>query len=429
MACINKRGNTYRIIVSVGRDSAGKQLTKSCTFKPTEKTPKRIEKEVRRYAEEFEKKVLNGEYLDGEQITFDQFIEVWKTEWAEQKLTLRIQEEYADHLRLKASPVIGHMKLAKIKPLHIQSIVTDLQKRGYAPKTIKYTYTAINSVLKYAYRMEVIATNPCDRVELPTMKNVSEMQFFTEDQAQRFLSFLYSGEYTKHYKEHTRTRKATGKTFVVKGYDEIRKIPLQHQVFFTLSIYGGFRRGELIALTWNDIDFRNKTVSINKSVSKTKYKQFEKDPKTAAGNRTIKLPDHCFSLLKKWQIKEKELCMKLGSKWEGYRGKEFDYNNIFISMDSGRRMDVDTPTHVFKDYLLAYNDNCTLEDDKLPLIRLHDLRHTNATLLLGNGADIETVANRLGHEKASVTLDIYGHAIEANDEAAAATLEKLLAVN
>lgn len=88
-------------------------------------------------------------------------------------------------------------------------------------------------------------------------------------------------------------------------------------------------------------------------------------------------------------------------------------------------MHLSTPTHKFIEILDMYNNSCTREEDKLPRIHLHDLRHTSATLLLSENTDIETVSHRLGHSKASVTLDIYGHALPAKDQQAADVLEAM----
>ena len=104
----------------------------------------------------------------------------------------------------------------------------------------------------------------------------------------------------------------------------------------------------------------------------------------------------------------------------------FDKNTIFIQMDCGLPMDLASPGHKFKEILTHYNDACKKEANKLPMIRLHDLRHTGATLLLGSGVDIETVSRRLGHSKASVPLDIYAHALPENDKKASDSLADML---
>lgn len=275
--------------------------------------------------------------------------------------------------------------------------------------------------------MEVIKSNPCDRIELPKTKPNKDLHYFTLDEAKRFLDAL-SNTYTIHYKEHVRTSPKTGEPYKVREYDARNYIPIQYQSYFSLAIYGGFRRGELIALTWEDIDFDEQTVSITKSVANTKEGQIVKSTKTVAGERKIKLPKQCFDTLAIWKKEQKSIALTLGSYWKGYRGKNFAKNPIFI-MDDGERMHLNTPTHKFREILEMYNAQCEKEEDKLPVIRLHDLRHTSATLLLSENVDIETVSHRLGHSKASVTLDVYGHWMKETDEKASNTLESLFASN
>ena len=110
----------------------------------------------------------------------------------------------------------------------------------------------------------------------------------------------------------------------------------------------------------------------------------------------------------------------------GNRGnKDFSNNTVFIQLDTGLPLHLSTPGHKFAEIISLYNATCEREEDKLPKIRLHDLRHTGATLLLSQNTDIETVSRRLGHSKASVTLDIYGHALPENDRQASDTLEAM----
>ena len=132
-------------------------------------------------------------------------------------------------------------------------------------------------------------------------------------------------------------------------------------------------------------------------------------------------------LLRKLKLEQTAKAMRLGADiWKGYFGAEFDNNFVFIQ-ENGLMMNLDTPTHSITDIINYYNrEYAKSESDKLPQIRLHDLRHTNATILLSQNQDIESVAKRLGHHKTSVTLDIYGHALKSKDKVASDTLESLL---
>lgn len=107
-----------------------------------------------------------------------------------------------------------------------------------------------------------------------------------------------------------------------------------------------------------------------------------KETKTVAGNREIMLPSQCFEVLKDWKLKQMGMSISMGKSWKGETGKDFDKNFIFIQIEDGSRMDVDTPTHKFKKAIQNYNATCTKEEDKLPLIHLHDLRHTSATFVI-----------------------------------------------
>lgn len=420
----------FKITVSNGRDLNGKQIRKSTTFTPKAKTEKAIEKEVQKFADDFEDRFINGDYLSGEEITFAEFVQIWRKNWLERSdLTDRIKEEYVSRLEKRVIKELGHMKMSKIKATHIDNILHKLSDDGRSPKTVRHYYTVINSVFRYAFKKEIIRENPCLRCDdLPKVKRDTDLHYFTLDQAKRFLEFM-DQDYIIQMGERQR-RDGSGNTYTVKAYTTTRKISPMWKAYFYTAIYGGFRRGEMVALTWEDIDFEKKSVRITKSVTKTRTKgQIVKEPKTPTSVREIRLPSECFEILNVWKREEIKLMWKLGTAWEGLRGKDFDKNAVFIRLDNGERMDVDTPTHKFKEIVQMYNESLKEDEEDLilPDIRLHDLRHTSATLLLASNTDIETVSHRLGHSKASITLDVYGHALETMDEKASDTLERIFA--
>ena len=300
-----------------------------------------------------------------------------------------------------------------------------MKREGKAVKTIKYAMTAINSVLRYAYDMEVIEDNPFNRVRLPKDDTKEGLHYFTAEQTQLFFEALRK-EYPCNVGRHKSTCPKSGEEHPVEKYTYNRTIPFQWRCYFDLAITGAFRRGELVALRWSDINWDERTISIRRAFSKTREKgQILKYPKTESGIRVLTIPVSSIKLLKEWYILEKEYSLQLGTLWKGHRGKQFDENYVFIQLKNGLRMDLDSPTQRFRSILLMYNETCEREEDKLPLIRLHDLRHTSATILLSEGVDIETVSHRLGHKKCSVTLDVYGHWMEDNDRKASDKLEEV----
>lgn len=437
---------SYEITVSLGRDYEGKKVIKTTTFIPKSKNSDRALKEAEAYAAVYEKQVRDGDIPSGKSITFTQFVKIWEENWLPAK-TPTVRENYSDVLRVRVLPEIGGMRLTAIKALHIDKILNAEKAEGKAPKTVRMTFTVINSVLRYAVKKQYITENPCLRCDdLPpiTMKTGNDLSFFTPDQTNRFLKEALTREYEVHIKGHQRTLKKTGEKYDVPGYVEKRNIPYQWRVYFTMAIEGQLRRGEMCALTWRDVDFKNHIVSVTKAIANTKSGQIVKEPKTKAGIRDIVLPPDCMALLKQWKKDQRTLCSTLGTAWKGHRDKikdgkavdSFEDNTIFIQIDNGRQIHLSTPGHKFGEIIDLYNAACEKEaeqaktkaerkmilDKRLPKIRLHDLRHTGATVLLSRNVPVETVARRLGHSKASVTWDIYGHALPEDDKKASEVL-------
>lgn len=279
--------------------------------------------------------------------------------------------------------------------------------------------------LSRAYKWGLVKENPCSRCDLPKFDSDAEKEVFSAEQADRFLDALKL-EYHLTAGGHKRIDD-TGKPYDVSDYERAYCIPYQFQVFYTISIYSGARRGEMVALKWGDIDKDAKTITIRRAASKTKAKGvILKSPKTKAGYRTITLPKICFDMLQKLSVEQSKYAISLGDAWKGKRGSERTEQFVFIQ-DDGTMMYLDTPSAEFKKILKRYNaEYAETEEEKFPNLRLHDLRHTNATLLIGGHVPVTTVSKRLGHSRTSVTLDVYAHALREQDENASEVLDDLL---
>ena len=416
MANIQARNGAFLIRVYDGiDDKTGKKKFRSMTYRPTETSPSKIKKEVQRVADEFEDQVKNGLFLDGEHLKFKEAVDLWLRDYGEPNLDSYSLESYMRVIRNYAIPAFGNMAIGKIRAANIQGIVSEMRKRGLAPGSIKRNLVAVNSVFRYAYKAEIIERNPCDRVQLPKDKPDTELHYFTEDQVTRFFDFI------ENYPVHAQ-------------YDEQAKIAEQRtnlmwNAYFHLAILTGFRRGEMIALKWSDVDFDNYTVSVNKAFAQSAYKgMYLKDPKTKSGIRTISVDEETMDILREWRTEARALSQDLGSLWEGSHvntiGERFNDNFVFIDVKTGNAMFADTPSHKFKKIIERYNSMCD-KGKELPHIRLHDLRHTSATLLIGENADIATVSKRLGHSKISTTLNVYTHQLPVKDREAADIFSKM----
>ncbi|HJA19287.1 MAG TPA: site-specific integrase, partial [Candidatus Mediterraneibacter ornithocaccae] len=410
---------TYKISVILGIDTTGKQIRKSKTFIPDQTlTPAKMDKAAQKFALEFEEKILGGNLFTGEKMTLSEYCEVWLKE-SQKDLSPSTYNYYSNFIHNSLIPAIGYLKMADIKPNHIKSYIGNLkgsQGQELKASSIKKNLAIIKSIFKSAWNEEIIKTNPSERVKPPKQEQNTDIKCFTIEQAQVFLNIL-DNDLTYKYSEHSRTNK-TGKDYKIQEYKQKHKIPMQFKVFFNIALFGGLRKGEILGLTWNDIDFDNSTIQITKSVCYTDNQIIIKEPKTKTSIRTITLPLSTINLIKEYRKEWLLLKMRLGSAWEG--------NEDFLFIQStGKLMHPSTPYHTFKKILMQYNSTVESSSDKLPLITLHGLRHTSATLLISQNVDISTVSKRLGHAQQSTTMNIYAHSLEKMDKTAASKMENL----
>lgn len=426
MASIKQRGDSYLVTVSLGRDVNGKKIFETATFKPDAGlTPKRKQKAVEAFAASFEEQCKNGLTLDGRKITLKEFIGRWATERAVQELQASTMEKYQAVIDDFILPHLGHLKLTEIKPHTINSFFVQLTKDGarrdgkpggYARGTINKISNVLSSILRTAVEWEVVDRNPCDNVRVQAEATADKIKFFTPEQTAIFLDYI-GKPYTIRTKGHTRTDD-TGKQYTVGDYESTKELPLQIKVLFTLAIYTGLRKGELLALTWDDVDFENNAVAVTKAAAVVGGKQIVKVPKTRNSYRIVSIPKRMTTMLLK--LKNEQTCyrLKVGSFWQG--------NNWIFTQTNGKMMCYSTPYSALQDILTHYNAD-KAEAGKLPMIPFHGLRHTSATLLIAGHEDAKTVSARLGHAETSTTLNIYAHSLLEADKTAAATIENMIA--
>ena len=426
MASIKQRGDSYLVTVSLGRDVNGKKIFETATFKPDAGlTPKRKQKAVEAFAASFEEQCKNGLTLDGRKITLKEFIDRWATERAVQELQASTMEKYQAVIDDFILPHLGHLKLTEIKPHTINSFFVQLTKDGarrdgkpggYARGTINKISNVLSSILRTAVEWEVVGRNPCDNVRVQAEATADKIKFFTPEQTAIFLDYI-SKPYTIRTKGHTRTDD-TGKQYTVGDYESTKELPLQIKVLFTLAIYTGLRKGELLALTWDDVDFENNAVAVTKAAAVVGGKQIVKVPKTRNSYHIVSIPKRMTTMLLK--LKNEQTCyrLKVGSFWQG--------DNWIFTQTNGKMMCYSTPYSALHDILTHYNAD-KAEVDKLPMIPFHGLRHTKATLQIAAGTDVRTVSAILGHRETSTTMNIYSHSLQTAEQEAAANMERLLA--
>lgn len=373
MSTVTKRGETYRITVSCGYDMNGKQIRKSMTWKPAPgMTKKQIEKELERQKVLFEEKVQSGQYSDGT-IKFEAFAREWFTQVEKEGNHKHGTIKRFHQLEERTYEAIGHLQIGKINTRQIQSFINNLAEDGInqqtggglSTKTQSLYLNFISDVFNYAIECGFAANNPCRNVRT-IKKPKKESTVFTPEQAQQFLKLLYE------------------------------QAPEKYKMFFTLAIYGGFRRGELLGFEWKDVDFETGIITVNRTSLFSKEKgTYTSTPKTKTSQRSLKLPDTVIMQLRRYKTEQIKERMKLGDQW-------IDTDRIFTAWN-GEPMGVDSARH----WLTKFCNR-----NGLPCVNVHSFRHLNASLLINNGVDVRTVSATLGHSQTSTTLNIYAHAFQ-----------------
>lgn len=209
----------------------------------------------------------------------------------------------------------------------------------------------------------MLSTNPCRNANLPSVKKVTR-EIYTLQEAQLFLDKL------------------------------TKKAPLVYQCYFILMIYSGFRRGEMCGLTWDDIDFDNHIITINKALYHiTAIGATLDTPKTATSNRSLKLGEEIFTYLKRLQAFYEQESVRLGTKWQD--------NGFVFKREDGSVISPLAPNEWLHKFC---------EREGLKYVVPHSFRHLAATLMIESGASVKTVQACMGHSEASTTLNIYAHA-------------------
>jgi len=452
MATVTKRGDTYRIRVSVGYDAAGRQIVRSKTWKPAPgMTEKQIQKELERQKVLFEERIQSGQYLDAT-VKLSEFIDKWFEDYGKEHLKATTYKNYRDCMK-RILPALGHIPINKLQPHHLIEFYDNLEEDGiradikYVPcedfkqklkerdikqyklaeraniavgtvkacvqgrnvtavtaqavskalempvsvlfpqrsekkalagATALYYHRVLSSILTTAVQWQTITSNPCSRVKPPRVEH-KEAKYLDEYQAIHLIECLENE-------------------------------PLMYRAMITLLLFSGMRRGEMCGLTWDDIDFDSCIIDINKSSLYVSSKgTFDDSTKNASSRRVIKIPEQAIELLKQHKKAQTVERLKIGDKW-------IDSGKVFTQWN-GKPVHPDTVSGWFHDFIKR-ND--------LPPITVHSLRHTNATLLIASGTNLETVSKRLGHANIITTGVVYTHSIKTADELAADTLQDIL---
>ncbi|MFA6736711.1 MAG: tyrosine-type recombinase/integrase [Saccharofermentanales bacterium] len=393
---------SYLIRVSAGYNIQGKQIKKSKIYKPSANmSEKQIERELEKQVILLEEKVKQGYCVDGN-IKFADYAEKFMQT---KEMSPKCRERYNDLLK-RINIAIGHIRIEKLQPIHLQEFYKDLRsviskrtKQALTDKTILHHHRLISSVLAQATKEQLIPRNIASRDYMDAPKLTKKEPLFLNDiQARNLVSLLLKEE------------------------------DIRIKTSIMLLLYSGMRRGELCGLEWKDIDFINNIIEIRRTSQYISGQGIiTKDPKNQSSRRALKLPKEILLMLKEykqWQIQER---LKNSYDW---------HNNINIKVIEGNSFSIKT---IKNDRIFTTDDGNQISPDtinfwlekfrekhNLQAFTPHSLRHTNITLQIASGVSLRTIASRAGHSQTSTTSNIYAHAIQTADELASQALDDIL---
>lgn len=378
----------YRLRVSNGFDSNGKRKYFSKIVSCSSK--REAEKELAKFITSIE----GGCTYSAKKVTLNEFSNQWLETYVKPNLAPTTHQGYEEKLNKHILPYLGNKRLDKIKPLDLDNLYNflltkqtnrkdkDGNYKTLSPVSVHRVHEILSSIFSNALRWDLVPYNPCTKVVQPKYRS-TKMTCYDEETSKKLINAL------------------------------LQKAPIKYKCLVILAILTGFRRGELVGLHWNDIDFKKHKISVKRSAYYLSGQPTsEKKPKTDLSTRTIAVPSICFDLLKQWRCEQSKMKLALGKSWKGSE-------NIFTT-DYGGIMNPATGPKWFSSFLVKNN---------FPHIRFHDLRHTFATLLVNNNVDVKTVSHKLGHASTNTTLKFYVHDLESTDKASAELLEDLLVNN
>lgn len=413
---VEERGNgKWRLNVNCGtnEDGSRKVIRETVKAKNRDAAIKLLGKLIDR--------IEKGEYVEKTKQTFRAFIEKWLKSYGEKNLAPKTLYRYKQLLDSRIIPALGHLKLDQVKPVHLIELYGNLAEDGIredgkdgplSDSTIQYHHRVISSIMSSAVQWQVITSNPASRVKPPKV-HTKHGKFYDEEQTKVLMAAVETED-------------------------------IKHKTLIYLAVFCGLRCGEIMGLEWRDINFEKSVLTVRQA---SQYLpgigSFTKEPKNESSKRTISVPLSVLSVLSQHKAKQDEAAAKLDNLWHGSE-------RVFTTRD-GKPAHPGWPSRWFPKFLartiihkpcnkvIGNTTHCPhcekkVKDEdiiKLPPLPFHGLRHTAATIMIAQGADIKNLSSRLGHSNISTTGNIYAHALKSVDRDIAdktdAFIEKMLA--
>lgn len=448
---------SFLITVSSGRDSSGKQQRHYLTWSPDKPmSEKQLKKAVEKAAFEFEQSLAVGYQID-KKLTFSEYADYVLEIKAKSGAKSRTIERYRE-LLVRICAAIGSIKLSDIRPSHLNSFYLNLAEDGVAFTSYKALAKTDISELLVSSGISKSKASQLSGLATSTIRAICRRELVNYESAEKLAralncnmqdifesippakSTLSPKTIAEHHRLiHTILAQATKEMLVpynaadkatlpkvsrpepnyfqpndiVNILHALDNEPIKWRTITHLLIITGCRRGEIMGLKWDKVDFENNRLRIDSTLLYSpKRGIYEDTPKTNSSVRYVNLPQESMSLLSEYLSWYNDLKQKNGDRW-------IDTGFCFVK-DNGEPMMPDSITSWLRKFSDRYG---------LPHINPHAFRHTMATILINSGKDIVSVSKRLGHSKTSTTTDIYAHIIDEADEQSGEILADVLLKN
>ena len=375
---VKRYKDSYTIVLNLGNDPAtGKYKQQWVSVKGTKKD---AEKKLAELLHQFD----TGTFIKPGKTTLAEFLERWLKDYACPNLAPRTAEGYEHIIHRHLIPSLGNIAMTQLKPEHIQRYYSEKLAKGrcdgkgsLSAQSVRHHHMVLHKALDCAVQWGLLTRNSADAVTAPHAQR-PEMQTWNEDDIRHFLK---AAKDTPYY-------------------------PI-----FYLALFTGMRRSELLALRWCDVDLLFSQIYVSRSLHHLRDgSSIFRQPKTDKGRRTVALPPSAVLALEEHRQKQTLDCAMLG--------KSQTEDDLVFSNPDGKPLLPNTVTHAWIKLVRRIG---------LKNIRLHDARHSHASLMLKQGIHPKVVQERLGHASIQVTLDLYSHVAPGLQEAAAVRFDEWLA--
>jgi integrase len=310
-----------------------------------------------------------GTFVVPHKVTLGEWLDTWLWEYKKPSLRPTTFDNYEMLVRRHLKPALGTLALRDVRPEHLQHFYNDKVQHGSSARTVRLCHILLHGALAQAEKNQLVVRNVSKLTEPPREEH-KEMATLTMDQVA---------------------------TSLLPALKDDRLFAAIYLAFGT-----GLRRGELLGLRWQDIDFQQEVLHVRQALVRVKNHDAHGDarktrltfqaPKTARSRRTVPIPMECLTALKRYKAQQAAEKLLLGQAYAD--------GDLVICQPDGKPIDP-------RNFLRYFGK--VLQQAGLPQIRLHDARHTFATMMLELGASPKTVQTMLGHSRIAVTLDTYSH--------------------